>query len=317
MNHLVGDRKAQRISSYAPVAYTVLLSLPLVAAASDDEATPEWSVSASRVHQVHSDLDSGGEAGVVYNRITASMSTQANEKLRVGADVRLEQQEWEFDNANAFGAEEPWDDVRSANASVNFQYAIRPQWLISFSPTVQVAAESGADTGDALTYGAGLVGLREFAPDRHFGLGFAVYRDLEKTRVLPLVAFSWRFNDRLTLRNPLPTGPAGGGGVELAYALNDDWTVAGGAGYRMNRFRLDDEGPYGDAVVESRGAPVFARLSYKNSLGLRLDAYAGVLVAGELRIEEIAGAPDITEDYDGTAPIFGVSFHLPLGQEKR
>lgn len=312
MNHSVGDRKAQRSSKYAPVAYATLLYLPLAAAASDDETTPEWSVSASRVHQVHSDLDSGGEAGVIYNRIAASMSTQASEKLRVGADVRLEQQEWEFDDANVFGAEEPWDDVRSANLSLHFQYALRPQWLISLSPTVQVAAEGGADTGDALTYGAGLVGLREFAPDRHFGLGFAVYRDIDTTRVLPLVAFSWRFTDRLTLRNPLPTGPAGGGGVELAYALNDGWTVAGGAGYRMNRFRLDDEGPYGDAIAESRGAPVFARLSYKNSHGVRLDAYAGVLVAGELRIEEIAGAANITEDYDGTAPIFGVSFHLPL-----
>lgn len=310
MNQRFSRRQSSRIAQAAPLACVSLLVLPLAATA--EEEAPAWSVSAARVHQLDADLDAGGEAGMVANRLGVSGSYQASASLRVGAELRLEQQEWDFESASAFAASEPWDDVRSAGLSVQFHYAPRPQWRVSVAPTVQLAAERGADAGDALRYGLGLVGTRVFAPDRRFGIGLAVYRDIEKTRVLPQLAFSWRISERMTLGNPFPTGPAGGGGVELEYRLSDGWSLAGGAGYRMHRFRLDDEGVYGDAVAESRGAPAVARLSYASPRGLRVDAYAGVVFAGELRIEDIAGAPDISEDYDGAPTLFGVSFHVPL-----
>lgn len=282
--------------------------MPLV---SQSAAAADWNFSAAHVQQTQADLDNGGHAEMDATRLLASVTGSATERLRFGADLRLEQQQWTFDVPSAYDGLAPWDELQSTTLGLQFHYALRPQWVLTASPTLRFARESGADGGDAISYGVASGLTRLLAPDRRLGLGLMVQRDIEKTRVLPFVAVAWRIDEHWRFANAPASGPAGQSAFEFSYVATPSWTFAAGGGYRLERFRLDDEGPYGAAVVESRGAPVYARLAYTTSFRLRVEMYAGALMQGELRIEEIANRGSIREEFD-TAPIIGASFSLPL-----
>lgn len=305
------------LASFKPRKPGALWALPVLATStlaplvSWPATAADWSFAAAHVRQTQADLDDGGHAEMDATRLLASVTGSATERLRFGADLRLEQQQWRFEVPAAYGGLAPWDELQSAMLGLQFHYALRPQWLLTTVPTLRLAREAGADGGDALSYGAALGLTRLLATDRRLGLGLMLQRDIEKTRVLPFVAIAWRFDEHWLFANAAPSGPAGQSAFELSYSASPNWSFAVGGGYRLERFRLDDEGAYGGAVVESRGAPVYARFAYTAPFRLRVELYAGALMQGELRIDEIADRSRIREKYD-TVPIVGASFSLPL-----
>ena len=138
-----------------------------------------------------------------------------------------------------------------------------------------------------------------------------MFRQIDRTRVLPFVLVSWQIDDRWRLGNPLQAGPTGGPGIELAYAISGTWEIAGGAGYRESRFRLRDDGASPEGIGQNKGVPVFARVSYAVKPGTKLDFYAGAVVGGQLKLLDREGGTVSSSDYDA-APIVGVSASFAL-----
>jgi Domain of unknown function (DUF6268) len=182
---------------------------------------------------------------------------------------------------------------------------------VSGGPLVELAAESGADTGDALVYGGAIVAARRINPDLTLGLGAIVKHEIEQTRARPILIVSWRINDSLRLENSAPHGPADLTGLELVYQRTERWQIAAGGSVAHSRFRLDKDGRSGGGVSDTRAMPIFARAT--RSLGElgALSIYVGALLEGRLRLEDASGAL-LAEDEYGSAPFVALSFRSSL-----
>jgi hypothetical protein len=98
--------------------------------------------------------------------------------------------------------------------------------------------------------------------------------------------------------NPLPAGPTGPAGLELDYRLDGGWNLGLGAAWRTTRFRLSATGPVPDGIGEERGMPVFLRLTRSLAERTTLHLYAGVVTAGQLRVEDSSGNALREVDFD-------------------
>lgn len=259
------------------------------------------------LNQFDTDLDAGGAfhwGGVL---VSANVSRQFTRDFSAGLSFRYDYQDWKWDNAASFGARAPWSKLSIPGVGLNLSYAIAPDWRLGFSPTVEWTGESGANASDSLSYGAVVSATRVFSPDLVLGVGAGVFRQIDETKVFPFLVVNWKITDRLRLGNPLQAGPAGGAGLELAYALSDRWEISGGGSYRSYRFRLKDDGPVPGGIGENRFVPLFARVSYAFTPATRADLYAAAFVNGKLTVTRADGN-DLYGDEYKTAPAIGLTF---------
>jgi hypothetical protein len=242
-----------------------------------------------------------GVAGVL---VTADVVRQFTPEFGAGLAFRYDYENWRFSGSNGGLATPPWGNVNRPGFAIPLNYAVSPSLFLSAQPTVQWAYESGADTGDAVIWGATFAATQAFSRDLLLGLGVGVFYELEETRAFPFLIVDWKIDDRWRLKNPFRAGPAGGAGVELAYKASDAWEFAAGGTWRVYRFRLDRDGPYPDGIGESRSVPLFLRASYQLTRDARLDAYGGVLVGGKLTVMDPNGNDVAKESFDA-APVLG------------
>ena len=258
------------------------------------------------INQFDTALDHGGSFHWTGVQVGASVSRQFTPQLAAGFSLRYDYQDWNWDRPPAFGGRVPWSRLDAPLVGLNLSYAIAPDWRVGFSPSVEWSGESGAKASDSLNYGALLTATRTFSPDLVVGLGVGIFRQIDENKVFPFVVVKWKITDRLRLGNPLQAGPAGGAGLELAYALSDRWEVGGGGSYRSYRFRLKEDGPVPGGIGENRFIPLFARLSYSFGKATRADFYAAGFVNGKLAVSN-AGGKEIYSDEYASAPAIGLT----------
>jgi hypothetical protein len=261
-----------------------------------------WSI--VPIHQLDTDLDSGGEAGYTGVIATFGGLWPIDGRSSLGLRLGLDYEDWRFDGLGAFGGVEPWDQVYRVGISVPYAIATDSGWRWSLTPAVEYAGESGARFSDALEYGASLAAARAVGPDLTLGLGVGVYDRIEETSVFPFVMIDWRIDDRWRVTNPAATGPSGPAGLEVRYRLDSGWEIGLGAAYRSDRFRLDRDAPFPDGIGEHRSVPVLASVGRRLSDGLSLRFYAGVALGSTLRAEDENGRRLFEEDRD-PAPMVG------------
>ena len=74
--------------------------------------------------------------------------------------------------------------------------------------------------------------------------------------------------------------------------------LAAGAGYRSERFRLNNSGFFGDGIGESSAIPAWVRISRSVGKNFNLDIYGGVMFGGKLSIDDSNGNRLTSEDYN-------------------
>ena len=89
--------------------------------------------------------------------------------------LRIDYEDWRFDDLGAFGSLAPWNDVYRGGLAIPYSVTTDGGWCWSLTPTVEYAGESGAEFSDLLEYGASLVAARAIRPDLTLGLGVGVY----------------------------------------------------------------------------------------------------------------------------------------------
>lgn len=258
------------------------------------------------VSQLKANLDGGGKAG--WNSLGANLNVahQFSAALSGSVSAGYTAEDWRFDTPTAFGAKAPWGRIDRPSLGLNISYATSADLAWFVAPQVQWAYESGASASDGLTYGAVFGATKVFSPVQVLGLGLGVFRQIDKTRVFPYLIVDWQIDDKWRLANPLQAGPAGGAGLELAYAVATGWELAAGAAYRDYRFRLDDGAAVPDGLGRNSGIPVFARLTRKFGPAARIDFYAGLVADGKLRMLDADGRAVREADF-GTAPLLGIT----------
>lgn len=220
--------------------------------------------------------DAGGRLGVLY---------QATPTLAAGASLGYSHQNWNWSNPAAFGNRAPWGGINTTRLGLSLTYAPTRDWRFMIAPTVEWAGEDGAGTSNSTLYGGVLSATKVFSPSFTLGLGAGVFREMDQTRAFPFLVINWKINDRLTLKNPLPAGPAGGAGLELEYRADDNWTFGVGGAWRNYRFRLNNSGPFAGGIGQNRMIPVFARVSYAFTPKTSLDLYAFASFAGNVQAQ--------------------------------
>jgi len=252
------------------------------------------------------DLDSNGGSfrwsGVIAS---GSLARQINPDWSIGLNVGYQYESWSFSSPSAFGSEAPWGTINRPSVGLNIQYQASPDVGLFLSPQFEWDYETGANQ-NAQNFGAVLGATKVFSRDLIVGLGAGVFRQIDETRVFPFVILNWQINDKWKLANPFRAGPAGGAGLELVYAIDDNWDVAGGGTYREYRFRLKDSGPNANGIGQNQGIPLFARLTRKLGATGRLDLYAGATVAGSVRLRDPDGNALVSSDYN-TAPFVALT----------
>lgn len=291
-----------------PLLAAAIAALPLLPVHAQRAAPGStlWSASASAYAEFDAGLDRGGSTDVTALLASGDVLHQWTPSLAAGVSLRYGYQRWSFDgDLPAFGTA-PWDDVHRPSVAFPLTVLALPDVTLAFVPTLAWSYEQGAGTGDSLVAGALVSATRRFADDLRLGLGVGVFDDLEKTRAFPFVVVDWRIDDRWRVGNPFRAGPAGGAGLEIAYAASDAWEVGVGGTWRSERFRLDDDGPAPGGIGEARAVPLFVRATWQASRDVRLDVTAGAALGGKLTLMDPQGRDLVEEDVD-PAPFLGIT----------
>ncbi len=296
------SRTAARVSAAAVALAAAVVALQ-PGGAQAQAARPNAVTSSAAVTGIttfDADLDSSGGSfrwsGVIAS---GSLSRQVSPEWTVGINVGYQYERWSFSSPAAFGGEAPWSTINRPSVGANVRYQVQPDLGLFVSPQFEWDAETGA-SGGSQNFGAVVGATKVFSPKLVLGLGAGIFRQIDETKVFPFLIVNWQIDDKWRLSNPFQAGPAGGAGLELSYAIDDNWELAGGGTYREYRFRLKDSGPNANGIGQNQGIPLFARLTRKLGASGRLDLYAGAVVAGTLKVRDPNGNTLYSSDYNAS-----------------
>jgi len=292
-------------------AMALLLATAASAALAQSAAPDQVSISASLtgIGQLDTRLDQGGNFswnGVV---VQGGVARQFTPESSAAISLRYGQERWRFDTPSSLGTVAPWGHINRPAVGFRLAQQIGPQLGLFIAPELEWSYESGASAGDAKNFGAVFGATEYFSPTLVLGLGAGVFRQIDKTRVFPLLIVNWQIDGQWRVSNPFQAGPAGGAGLELVRALGAQWELAAGASFRDYRFRLRSDGPAPNGIGRNEGVPVFARLTRQLGQQGHIDLYAGAVTAGKLRVLDATGATLSSSSYH-PAPLLAASATL-------
>jgi hypothetical protein len=259
--------------------------------------------------QIPASLRAGGDLRLSIWSAEVSALYRADTMLS-GLSLSYTSREFDFDDPSRFGGRAPWSRVETLSAGVFVSPPPWRDWRFRLAPSLRLARESGADAGDAWVWGGIVSAQRELSSTLSLGLGGGVFYEVDRIKGFPFIAVDWKINDTFRLANPRPAGPAGPAGLELSWMGASPWTVAAGASYLSERFRLDHRPGDPAAVGLWRGAPAWARLGWRRG-PFSANLLAGVIVAGRVRTETRSGGR-IEEDRLSPAPFAALTLSAPF-----
>jgi hypothetical protein len=294
------------IKSRNTVAAFLALLLVTTGAAHAQMSAWQPFVSVTPVYQGTSDLDGGGDFTASRIGVLAGMAGSLGSGNRAGVTLNYDYVDYSFSNPVRFGGVVPWNIVQHYGVSVPLSFALRDDWSLGVTPSLDWFKENGADSAESRVWGGVVSATKRFPDGNILGFGVGVFEQIEKTSAFPLLIVDWRLSDRWRLVNPLSAGPTGPAGLELDYLFDNGWSVGLGAAYRSLRFRLSSRGPVPNGVGEERGLPVFVRGTYNFDKQTALHLYVGVVAAGEMRVYDPSGNKLRDDNFDA-APLLGAT----------
>jgi hypothetical protein len=283
--------------------------LAVNAAASERAAGWQFSAALTPVYLASANIDSGGDYESRVLALNVGGSHPVGPRATAGVTFNYAHYDNRFAAANAFGTPEPWGNVERVGLSVPVFLRTAEGWALVATPSADYFHERGADWGESLTYGAILSASRFFSPRHHLGFGLGVFQQLEEVSAFPFLVVDWQLSDRVRLNNPLPAGPTGPAGLELNYRTSARWEVGMGAAYRRLRFRLRDDGAFPGGVGQESGIIAFLHAATRFGADASLDLYGGVLLDGELQVEDDNGDNVAQYGFD-SAPLLGATLRV-------
>lgn len=287
-------------------AITVAATQAFAQSSADDRSA---SVSLTGYYQFNTTLDSGGRFNWGGAIARASFARPLSQQLSAELDVRYEYQSWRWHEPVAFGNEPAWKNMNAPSIGLNLDYTYAQDLVLSLKPLVEWDYESGANTGDSLTWGAVGAVTKVFSQNLALGIGLGAFRRIDKTQVLPFPIVNWQINDKWRIANPFEAGPAGGAGLEVVYAPNERWEIAEGATYRSYRFRLATDNPTPSGVGENNFIPIFLRVTRKLTKDARIDFWAAIATFGRASVDYENGGGRYHDDYN-VGPALAATFVL-------
>jgi len=268
---------------------------------------PPFSLSFTPIYQLPASLNHGGKLDVTATFLDFNFNGALRKDLGVGIHAGYDFIDYHFTGPVSLAGSKPWGGVHRLELGANVGYDITEELSLYVIPSMQFSREDNADWGNSLGYGAVTSLSYDFTPKLTLGSGVAVFSDLKDLNVFPLLMVRWQITDTLLLANPFRPGPAGPAGLELCYSPTARWSVAAGATYRSNRFRLGNSGSVKGGIGEANSLPVFSRVTWKPAKAFNMDIYAGAMFGGALYVNDSNGNR-VTSDRYEPAPFASVAF---------
>jgi hypothetical protein len=306
---LRAPRAGPRAAPHAFAAALAAAALGLPSAGLAQAAKPnavEVSAALTGLTTFDANLDNDGGSFHWSGLIASgSLSYPVTPQWTVGLTAGYQFERWSFSTPSAFGAQAPWGTINRPTVGLNVGYQFQPDLGVFVAPQFEWDYETGADQSGQ-NFGAVVGATKAFSRERIVGIGAGIFHQIDETTVFPILIVNWRIDDKWKLVNPFRAGPGGGAGLELAYAIDDNWELAGGGTYRDYRFRLKSSGPNANGIGENEAIPLYARLTRKLGANGRFDVYAGAAVAGTLKLRDPSGNTLASSDYNA-APFVAVT----------
>ena len=295
----MSDRKRRRgAGALGGSSLAALASVLLVTCAASAEASWQGSLTAGVVYQGWTDIDDpDGEFDFWEGHFTGSATRRLGEESRWGISLQGEYRAFSY-RFDGLPLDAGWDDAHIVRLSPRLTYALDPKWTLFGGPIAEFSGESGADFSKSMRGGA-LLGF-QWRPREGLMIGLGV---LGMNQIggdflfQPIVLLDWQITERWRITTQSWTSR--GGELSILYSLGQDWTLSLSGGRAQERFRLDgSEATVGKGVGEESSLPFTLMLSKLLSDRLELSVYAGVVVDGELRVEDQTGNNVGVSDYE-------------------
>ncbi len=269
-----------------------------------DDDPLQWRVRGGVVHQLDSDIDSGGEFNVTRAGFDAQALYDFNTDLTLDAEIGYEFNSYDFSGSTGFGALNPWDDVHTVRIRTLLRWRMNEEWSFVGGPIFEFAAEDGADLSDGFNVGGVVSAAYRVHDDLTLGGGVLLVSEIEDdVAVFPVIIVNWRISDQWRVRNSLAPFGGYGGGLEAVWTLSENWDLAFGTQFQWRQFKLDDTGTAPNGVGEEFSIPLYVNARWKATPNVSISAAIGVSVGGEVEIQTSSGSTISNEDYDPTAII--------------
>ena len=263
------------------------------------------------LHQSEVDLsDSSGGFSMDRSFIGASLDYGWSMRDSIGISIGGGRSSYSFNDLTGLGGGEPWNKIEDSRISVTWRFGIGDKGSVFLIPTARMDGERGSRSGDSTTYGLLAAAAWRINDTLTIGPGFGVFSRLEEsTKFFPILAIDWNITDRWSLSTGRGLAASQGPGLTLGYELNEDWTLGIAGRLEDIEFRLDDQGVAAGGVGRDQSLPLVFTAMLDPSPKLNLSVFAGVEIAGKLKLKDALG--DVIEEssYD-PAPVFGATFEF-------
>ncbi|MHC4217114.1 MAG: hypothetical protein ACYSU7_01530 [Planctomycetota bacterium] len=268
----------------------------------------DWRVEGAAVHQLDTNIEDGGSFAVTRLFIGGGADIVFDKQTSLSVGLGYGYDGYDFSGATGLGVTNPWNDIHSIRLGGMLRWAPDDRWTVFAAPTIRVAAERGADFGDAV-FGGGFAGFSYKINDRlSIGPGFGALTQIEDdVTVFPVLLIDWKITDDLTLRTGRGLGATQGPGIVLAWEFAEAWELSFGGRYESQRFRLSDSGPVPNGVGEESSLPIYGGITWEPNANLSLSVLGGVNFAGRLELDDSGGNRVSSDNYD-PAGFFGLVF---------
>ena len=270
----------------------------------------EYSIHGGGAYQFDSDIDDGGEFSVARGGVVPAVTFNFDQRLSLTVKFSYLIDAYDFSGSGAFTSIRPWDNIHSLGLGADVRWHMNDQWTIYGGPTVKMSAESGANFDEAL-FGGGYLGFSyRFSDQLLIGPGIGLLSEIEgDVDVIPILFVDWEPITNVTLRTGRGLAATRGPGLELAWAFTEHWEAGIAGRFDKLRFRLDDTGTGSNGVGEDKSFTLAATLDYSPSPKMQLSLAAGVILGGQLRLEDSSGTRLANTDYD-PVPFVGIATRL-------
>jgi hypothetical protein len=233
-----------------------------------------------------------------------------NYRNSVGLSVGGGTTEYDFDGFDLGFSGTPWSNIDDWRVSLPARLAWGETSTLFFIPSLRHTAEDGASSSDSRSWGllAGAAWRR--SEDLTIGPGLGVFSRLEDdVRVFPILLIDWNINTRWNLSTGQGLAASQGPGLTLGYQLTPSWRLGLAARFEETQFRLDESGSTPGGVGEDSSLPLIFTAGWSPSPQVRLAAFAGLKLGGELTLYDRDGERLERRGYDAAA-IYGITIEF-------
>lgn len=257
-------------------------------------------------HTFDADLrDSNGSVAATRAGAVLGFAAPISERARVLVNAEGEFSRYEWSDASDLlpSGQDPIKDAYLFRLSPGMVYAIDSDWSLTAGGVVEIAAASGADVGDAITFG-GFFGARyRWSETLTSTFGIIAKTRLEDSPIaVPLLGVQWQITERVRLENE-------GLGLKLSADLNEQWRAGVFARYELRDYRLATDGDGGsvpDGVLRDSRIPLGVSIEWRPSPSVQVELLGGAVVYQSYEIETKHG-DRVQSDRANPTPFVGLT----------